>query len=174
MQQDSNDPTGVSGKEGSPGLIRARERKANAATELRLSGAEWSDIAQILGYPTARAAQVAYEKAQEASVFTEESQQSLRNLAGRRLERLLRSAWVKAVDPKNPEHLQAISKAVVILDRHARLYGYDAPQELVVHSPTAQELEAWVSRVTQVEVPELEQGSIFEADIVEDDDDQSA
>ena len=55
--------------------------------------------------------------------------------------------WPKAIDPDNPDHLLAVTKARELVDRHARLYGLDAPTEVVVHNPTQTELEAWVTRL---------------------------
>lgn len=174
MQQDSSDPTGVSGparKHNDPGNIplkRARERKANAAVQLRLSGATWEQIAEALGYPTARQALVATEKALEKQLTTDPDRAKLRQLAGMRLERLLQSVWGKAVNPENPDHLLAATKAREIIAQHAKLYGLDAPTEVVVHSPTRSEIEDWVARVVAVSVPEVEEYDIFEGEFTED------
>lgn len=168
MQQDSEHPEGVSGEDRTPGVIRARERKANAAVQLRIAGASWDEIAEALGYPTARQALVATEKALERELQTEGSQKHMRALAGRRLERLLRSTWPKATNPEHPEHLQAIAKARDVIDRHAKLFGYDAPAEIIVHNPTAAELESWVARVVQAEVPALQEANIFDAEVIDE------
>jgi hypothetical protein len=167
MQQDSSDPTGVSGNENSAGVVRARERKANAAVQLRIAGASWTQIADILGYPTARAAFVAFEKAMERELHTEQSQNRLRDLAGRRLDSLLRSVWGKASNAEHPEHLAAVGRARDIVDRQIKLYGLDAPAEVVIHSPSQAELDQWVARVVQTEVPALEEANIFDAEILE-------
>jgi hypothetical protein len=140
---------------------RARERKANAAVELRLAGATWDQIALTVGYPTAREALVAVERALEKHLG-EQDREKLRDLAGFRLERLLRSVWGKAIDPDHPEHLTAATKAREIIDRHARLYGLDAPTEVVVHSPTQQEIERWVSQVVSHSLPEVEEYDIID------------
>lgn len=173
MQQDSSDPTGVSGPE-QGGIVRARERKANAALQLKTAGASWYEIAETLGYPTARAALVAVEKALERELSSDESRSQMRDMAGRRLERLLRSSWSKATDPKHPEHLQAIARSRDIIDRHIKLYGLDAPSEVVVHSPSMTELEGWVARVVQADAPVLEEGNIFDIEYEEDSDVESA
>lgn len=175
MQQDSTDPTGVSvtrkGQGGPPATaIRARERKANAALQMKMAGADWSDIAEVLGFPTARQAMVAVERSLEKGLKTESSQAMMRAMAGKRLERLLRSCWPKAIDPENPEHLIALTKAREIIDRHAKLYGLDAPTEVVVHSPSVRELEQWVAKVTASQLPQVEEYDIFEGEIVEDGD----
>jgi anti-sigma factor RsiW len=163
MRQDSSDPTGVN-DEGKPGtkVTRARDRKAAAALQMRLSGAEWEDIAQVLGYPTPRAALVAYESAMEKQLETPESREELRRLARLRYERLLRGIWAKAIDPKDPEHLAAATKAKEIISQITRLEGSEAPQEVAIYSPSASELETWVAEQVNRTVPQLEEADIFE------------
>jgi hypothetical protein len=179
MRQDSTDPTGVN-DEGKPGshVTRARDRKADAALSMRLSGATWEDIATVLGFPTARAALVAYENAMKRQLETPESREELRRLARLRLERLMRGVWSKAIDPEDPEHLQAVTKAKEIIAQITKLEGTDAPTEVTVYSPAQQEIEAWVAEQVNKTVPQLEESSIFdddpeiiEGEIVDPDDD---
>ena len=158
MQQDSGDPTGVSGQSGKghgSELARARSRKANAAVQMRLAGATWAEIATALGYPTPRQALIATEKALVKQLDSDEDKAKMRKIAGARLERLLRSVWPKAIDPDNPDHLLAVTKARELVDRHAKLYGLDAPTEVVVHNPTQTELEAWVTRLLAATEPRV-------------------
>jgi hypothetical protein len=147
MRQDSTDPTGVN-DEGTPGkeVTRARDRKANAALAMRLSGATWEDIASVLGFPTERAALVAYESAMEKQLETPESREELRRLARLRLERLMRGVW-------------------------AKLEGSDAPTEVNIYSPAQSEIEAWVAEQVNKTVPQLEEADIFEGEIVVDSED---
>jgi anti-sigma factor RsiW len=169
-RQDPNDPTGVSDDSpaGGSGVARARDRKANAAIQLRIAGASWAEVAEALGYPTPRAALVATEKALEKELRTEENKTNMRSMAGRRLERMLRGVWAKAIDPEHPEHLLAVDKARLIIDRHAKLYGLDAPTEVVVTSPAQEELEKWVSEVIKTKSPQLDEADIFDADWYEE------
>lgn len=170
-KQDPNEPSGISddSEKGGSMVSRARNRKANAALQLRIAGASWSEIAESLGYPTPRAALVATEKALEKELKTEESQTAMRSLAGKRLERILRGVWSKAIDPKNPEHLLAADKARLLIDRHAKLYGLDAPTEVVVSNPSQVELERWVATVVQAQQPGLDEADIFDAEVIDDD-----
>ena len=178
MQQDSTDPTGVAdnrynqsgNRVGASVATRARSRKANAAIQLRLAGATWEEIAQSLGYPTARLALVATEKALEKQLNTED-RDKMRRLAGMRLERLLRGIWTKAIDPDHPEHLLATTKAREAIADYRKLYGLDAPTEVIVHSPTVAEIERWVSSVVSYSVPQVEEYDIIDVD---DDDEQRA
>ena len=168
QQQDSSDPTGVRSDSLSRNTqSRARLRKANAAVALRLSGATWGEIAEALGYPTARQALVATEKALERQL-RDTDREAMRRIAGARLERLLLGVWGKAIDPQNVEHLVAVGKAREVIDRHAKLFGLDAPTEIVVHNPTQTELEAWVTQVARIRMPQVEEYDILEGDVVED------
>ncbi len=157
-EQDSSDPTGVSGRSGQghgKELANARMRKANAAVQMRLAGATWAEIALALGYPTPRQALVATERALVKQLDSGDDRDKMRKVAGARLERLLRSVWPKAIDPDSPDHLLAVSKAREIVDRHAKLYGLDAPTEVVVHNPTQTELEGWVTRLLAATEPRV-------------------
>lgn len=163
LRQDPTDPTGVADEtpRGNSEVARARNRKANAAVQMRTAGASWEEIADVLGYPTGNHALVATERALEKEMRTPESQEQLRQLAGARLERLLRSVWARAINPEDPDHLAAVNTAKGLVDRHAKLYGLDAPTQYVVTSPTQQELEAWVTRVSSASIPELPEADIF-------------
>lgn len=173
MQQDSSHPTGVDTDAPGSDPARARDRKANAALQMKLAGATWDEIAEVIGYPTARQALVATERALEKELHEERSQRHLRGLAGKRLERLLRSVWSKAINPEHPEHLQAVARAREVIDRHAKLYGLDAPTEFVVSSPSASQLEAWVASVVQQRSPQVEEANIFDAEVVEDESEEA-
>lgn len=176
MQQDPTHPTGVSddSPKGGSNVARARDRKANAAIQLRIAGASWDEIAQSLGFPSGHAALVATERALEKELKSEENQAAMRSLAGKRLERLLRGVWAKAIDPENPEQLVAVDKARQLIDRHAKLYGLDAPTEVVVSNPAAHELEAWVSTVVAQTMPPIEEADIFDAEVLEEPEERRA
>ena len=174
QEQDSSDPTGVkgatSGGHGANGnsVSRARQRKANAAIQLRLAGATWEEIALSLGYPTARQALISTEKALERQLRDVGSREKMRSLADARLQRLLRSVWPKAIDPDHPDHLIAITKAREVVADQRKLFGLDAPTEVVVHSPTQNELEQWVARVVTTLGPQVEEFDILDGEVIEE------
>ena len=58
---------------------------------------------------------------------------------------------------------------IQIIDRHAKLFGLDAPTEIVVHTPTQTELEAWVSQMLAGTLPPVHEYDIITGQIVEDD-----
>ena len=170
QRQDATDPTGVAVVNASTDHVtisRARQRKANAAIQMRLGGARYDEIAEVLGFPTARQALVAVERTLEKELKASGDRDAMRRMAGARLERLLRGVWAKAIDPNHPDHLVAVQKARELVDRHAKLFGLDSPTEIVVHSPTASELEAWVSRVVAVGMPQVQEYDIIDGEIEE-------
>lgn len=156
IRQDSTHPTGIANDSPRPSTnaIRARERKANAALQLVLAGVDLTTVAESTGYPTARSARVAVEKALEKQLERDPTNKAkMRTLASQRLDRLLLSVWPKATDPEHPEHLLALGKARDIVATWTRLHGLDAPTEVVVHSPTTDMIDQWVARVLSHETP---------------------
>lgn len=177
QEQDSSHPTGVAGPVSgrdaggkiNPGNStgRARTRKANAALELRLGGASWQDIARMMGYPSARAALVATEKALERNLL-DHDRDKLRDLVSSRLDRLLRGVWPKAIDPENPEQLPAVGKSRELIADFRKLHGLDAPTEVVVTSPSQRELDDWVARVISQEVPDVPSYDVIEGEVIDE------
>jgi hypothetical protein len=175
-EQDPTDPTGVKvlSERTDPATVRARDRKANAALQMRTAMADWEEIAQVLGYPSGRAAQVATEKALERELRTEQSRKHMRHLATRRLEALLRSIYDKATNPDHPEHLAALREARATIDRHAKLHGYDAPTEFVVNTPTSAQIEEWVAGMLSADTAGLPEVDIFDVEWTEDSEEPAA
>jgi hypothetical protein len=165
--QDANDPTGIAQTGIGAHSTRARERKQNAALQMKLAGATWQEVAEVIGYPTARQAIVAVEQSLERELAHPDSQAQLRAMAGKRLERLLRSTWPKALNDENPEHLQAVGKAREILGDYAKLFGLNAPTEVTVHNPTTAELDKWVASVTAANAPPVTEYDIIAGEIEE-------
>lgn len=167
--QDSADPTGVAIVEGkaSKEIARARERKAFAALELKIDGADWSVIAEALGYPTARAALVATETALERKLSIRDKAK-LRDLAANRLESLLKSVAPKAKDQASPEHLAAAGKYREIVADFRKLYGLDAPAEILVSTPTQREIDDLVGLHVAQQLPDVEEYDIVDAEIVDE------
>jgi hypothetical protein len=123
-----------------------RRTRQEAAVALRIAGANYSEIATTLGYMSSAKAREAVERALAASIDSDDRER-LRTLEGKRLERLLRGLWRKATDDANPEHLSAVRTAVAVIDRHARLFGLDAPQQMVVYTPAGEEIAGWVAQM---------------------------
>lgn len=176
LVQDDTHPTGVSttpGDKGGSNLTRARLRKALSAVDLKIRGYKLEDIAIALGYPSGRHVAVAIETALE-NELRETDKSALRQIAGRRLEQAIRSLHDKISDPNNPEHLAAVNTWVKVVDRYAKLMGLDAPTEVIITSPHAQEIEEWIEKAHAMasgnpEMLELQEADILEGDFIEDD-----
>lgn len=171
IEQSPEDPSGVRADLNSTESAgRARMRKATAGIQMRLAGATWAEIALACGYSTPRTALVAVEKAL-AKELTSADRAQLRQVASLRLDRLLRSVWPKAVDPENPEHLLAVTKAREVIASFTKLHGLDAPSEVIVHSPTADAIEQWVARAVSLGLPEVDEDDVIDVDFETDPDD---
>lgn len=117
-----------------------RTNRVQSAIALRIAGANYSEIAETLGYSTVELARQAVERGL-ASTVTEEDRVEQRKIASRRLERLLRGIYVKATDEEHPEQLSAARTALALIDRHIRLNGLDQPTEVAVYSPTERQMQ---------------------------------
>lgn len=147
-----------------------RETRTKAAVAMKIRGVNYSKIAEVLGYVSATQARQAVERSLAASAGPDERAQQ-RHLESRRLERLLRSVWKKATDDEGEEHLSYVRAALAIIDRHARLVGADAPQEMVVYNPSHREMEEWItSMVQQVNGEMPEEFDVIEGVAINDDD----
>ena len=132
------------------------KRVGAAALALRLAGAGYDDVAEALGLANAQVARRMAEEALEARAWDDvQGRDRMRAENGARLERLLRSVWAKATNPDHPEQLTAVKVAKELIDRHCKLYGLDAPQEVVIHTPTATEIDAWVAGMLGSSAAEL-------------------
>ena len=125
-------------------LDKGSTNRAEAAVAMRIAGAAYSEIARTLDFTSAHQARMSVEATLAATAGGNDREQ-LRFVEARRLERLLRSLWRKALDENHDEHLAAIRTALAVIDRHARLYGLDAPAEMVVYSPSREEIDRFVA-----------------------------
>ena len=113
-----------------PDIIRARERELEAV-RLRRAGVEYHDIGDKLGISESGA----YECVRRvlARVVTEANETGAENLALdlQRVNVMLVGLWPKVLagDP------QAIVAALRVLERRARMLGYDAPAKVAPTTP---------------------------------------
>lgn len=172
LMQDKSDPTGVidTSERGSSAGVRARERKAHAALELKKAGESWDTIAEVLGFPTARAALVAVEKTLESGIMSPESQEFMRRLAGSRLEEWLFALRDKTRDGEHPDQLAAIAKSREVLETHMKLFGYAAPAEVAIYNPLESEVTEFVAAITRAKEggKKLIESDIFETEADEE------
>lgn len=139
---------------------RDSTRSGQAAVELRVSGASYAEIADTLALTSAQEALRLVER-ELANHLTPESVEVQRAEVSERILELIKSVWPRATNVDDPEHLGAQRVALALVDRHIRLHGLDRPTEIILHTPTAAELERWVAAVTAVEMPD-----VIEADVV--------
>jgi hypothetical protein len=121
-----------------------RTRNAQAALGLRIAGASYEDVAQVLGFAGPDEARRAVERALMETAADPKERETQRALSAARIDRMLRSVFSRAVDKNDPDQLTAVRVALQLEDRRIRLYGLDAPVEHIVYNPTATEIEAWV------------------------------
>ncbi len=167
LVQSSQHPDGVyddGGYDGGSQVVRARDRKANAAVEMKIEGYSWQEIAEALGYPTARHALIATERALEKRVEENLDKKQLRQIADQRLGKLLRSVSAKAGDANHPEHLAAVAKARDLVGDWVKLHGIAAPAEMTIYNPSESEIDSLVSQFTATQVPQVEEDDIFAED----------
>lgn len=168
--QDSQHPDGVyddNGHNGGSQVVRARDRKANAAVEMKIEGYSWQEIAEVVGYPTARHALIATERVLEQRVNEQLDKKQLREIASNRMEKLLRSVASKANNEEHPEHLAAVAKARDLLGDWVKLHGVAAPAEVTIYNPSEAEIDSLLAQVTATQVPQVDEDDIF-ADDIED------
>ena len=139
-----------------------RHKNNRAALTLRLAGASYSEIADTVGFKGEVQARAAVVNALSVMDADPEAVNNLRSVDSARIERLLRGVWQKATSPNDPEHLPAAKMALNLIDRHIRLHGLDAPQEVVVYNPTAAEIDAWVTKVVADGGYEVLEGEVLE------------
>jgi hypothetical protein len=147
--------------------------RMEAAVAMRVHGANYSEIARVLGYSNVTSARLAVERGLSASATTE-GKEYRRLLESRRIERLMRSVMRRATDETDSEHLGYVRTALALVDRHARLWGLDAPQEMIMYNPTATEMDQWIAthrKAIEQDYPEeadIIEGSVISSDIGDD------
>jgi hypothetical protein len=129
--------------------------KGRAAAVMAVSGADFEEIAGVLGFPTARHAELAVQRSLADSLDSWDKA-TLRRLFTNRYEALFREA--------------AASTALKALEAQVKFLGMAAPSEHVVHAPAAGEIRMIVEHVTQRAIAAMPQEiDVLDAEVVEDD-----
>lgn len=150
--------------------------RIRAAVAMHISGASYTEIAEVEGYASATVVRRIVEQAIAATIDDRNDLPRLRAVANARLERLLRSVWVKAndSDPKNVDQVAYSRTALALIDRMIRLHGLDAPTKVEVFTPSTEEKERWLRRAIEeiggIQAVEREADDIMDAEVVGDDD----
>ena len=148
---------------------RATVRKALSVLELVDMGYQFDEIATIMDLKDEDEARAQFERGLVRYLKDDpDAPAKMRAVATRRLDRLLRSVWPKAIDPNHEDQMTAQSRALAIIDRHIKLHGLDSPAQLNVDiNPSNDELNAFVATVLAMRENHPEEGDIFEAEVVE-------
>lgn len=143
--------------------------RAAAAVAMRIDGAGFADIAKVLDYSSPARAQRAIEEAVSLQAGSPEEIEHIRWLNSRRLERILTSVMTRATNPADADHLAYARMAVVLVDRHLRLWGADNPTQMkVTVTPTALAIEEWVTQAARQVYGVADEADILDAEVVED------
>lgn len=137
-----------------------------AAVKLRVEGTSYADIADTLGLATPRAALAVITDHLAVEVPADAKDQMRRECTAQ-IDALLASVWPKATDQGHIDQLPAIGRAVSLIDRKIRLHGLDAPTEVVVHTPTQSEIEAWIASQVRHTMPALVEPDIVDVESYE-------
>lgn len=155
------EPEGMSPEEfeeqSSKALEKDRTSRMRAALAMKVAGANYSEIAEALGYTDVTRARQAVELAMGSAV-DDDSREKARSLANLKYDRILRAIWPKATQEviENPitkdkeinhEQLAAARTAIVLIKEQARLNGAERPQEVVVYTPLQHEMQEELKRL---------------------------
>lgn len=146
--------------------LKDRKNRGIAAVALRVEGANYSQIAQVLEYPSSVAAREAVERTLANSVG-DDDREIMRSIESRRLEKVLRAVMRRAVNEDDPEQLNAAKVALMFIDRHIKLQGLDAPQVMAVYSPSATEMQEWLEQASrQIRPTTPQEAELVDGEIV--------
>lgn len=145
--------------------------KAQAALSLRLAGASYDEIIETVGYRTVQDCRKDVNRLLAQDV-PDDQRRHYRSLANQRFESLLDAIWDKAHNATHPEQLPAVRAAREILRELVQLHGSAAPQELLIHNPTTQELLRWMEERGMIGRPDVIEVDPYadaeDAEVVED------
>ena len=144
--------------------------RAAAAVKMAVEGVSYTDIARTLDYESPAAAKKAvWASIGDIEIDADEVKRK-RDLMGKGLGRLLSSCMRRATNPHDPDHLAYARVTLAIFDRQARLYGLDAPTNLVLHTPTQREIDQYVAQVRQLHLVAAGdvEAEIVDAEVIED------
>jgi len=150
------------------GLSKDRASRIESAVALKVAGANYAQIARALDYAHPALARQAVEKALSTSV-SDEDRKAQRLVASARIEALLRSVWKRANDPQDEEHLGYMRGALALIDRYAKLWGLDAPIEVVSYTPSQAEYQAALESIVHQFTANLPEEADIIGEVLRDD-----
>lgn len=123
-----------------------RRRSRTAALTLKMGGASYAEIAQMLDFDSAAQARQACEQAIIESGSYDGDKENLRALMGLQLDQWHRSIATKIIDPTNNAQLEYMAMGLRLLERKSRLFGVDAPTKIELHDASNEEIAALIEK----------------------------
>lgn len=161
-------------------VVRSSRAQLLAAVAAHLAGFSYDVIAERYTYKSAKTAQIAIENMLGSS-YTSSDLTAARNKSLARKERLLQAVWWDAIHPwemdangqqtthRNEAHIAAVDRAVRLLESIDRLLGTNAPTQVEVYRPGADEFLTIVTDLKKaVMAGQPEEADIFDADVIDD------
>lgn len=147
--------------------LKDRKNRQEAAVELRVRGANYSEIARVLDYASPNHARQAVERVL-ASLASEDAREQMRFIMNRRLDRMQRVLWEEAIDTENEGHIAAARTYLAYVDRQCKLNGLDAPTEMVLYTPVSAEIEKHLAELTAQARSEMPVEADIIGEVIED------
>lgn len=142
--------------------------KIRAVLTLWTSGANFAEIAAQLGMRSPAAVQIAVERALSEMADDNTDRPKQRRRMSLMLDRLMKAVMAKAVDPNNPEQLQAVRTEIALIERYSRLNNLDAPAEITVHMPGQEEFVTFIHAAARgLGMPVAEEADIFSEEYID-------
>jgi hypothetical protein len=160
---------------------RLGKMNVRSAVSLAVAGAPYEEIANVLGYRSAAHAKAAVERAL-AVAHGDIDVKTLRNLGNAQLDAMIRtlapyalstrkrskvrdpkSGEVREVEVENTDLLPAQRQMLSILDRKFKLNGIDAPTQITIVDPSAEQFTKAIELMAaQQGILPAEEGDIFD------------
>ena len=138
-------------------------RAGKAAVELRVTGASYQEVAEVLALSSAQEALGLGRTRTGRPPLPPESVEVQRAEASERILPLLAAVMRQSHQPDDPEHLTATRVALASSTATSDSTAWTDRPKSILHTPTAHELETWVATVVAHTSPTVE-----EADIIDD------
>ena len=142
--------------------------KGKAAAVMAVSGADFDEIAGVLGFPSARHAELATQRALADSLDSWDKADLKRLFTGR-FETLFRGALRRSQTKGYFAREAAASTALKALEAQIKFLGMAAPSEHILHAPAASEIRVLVQQVTQKAIEQMpEEVDVLDAEVISD------
>lgn len=152
--------TDLTSTEAGQKLSRSRHK---AAAILLVNGMDVEAITQMLDYPDEATCQKDLERAVADIGMDSWDKAAMRRIMSARLEQAWKIGITNANRRGYPAREAALSNAIRAAERLIKLYGLDAPAEMIVHNATTEQINAWIQSMMAERVAQYPQ----EVDVVQ-------